>query len=98
MALQKTVESVYGVSVEYFRVLPQVSIDYSSPAVRGQVWAYASQVARTAGSQAFCGNGLSRDIELAGEAAAAAIAAGDVRPALYSKLKEDSFFAGAVDV
>lgn len=97
MALNKVVESVYGVSVEYFRVVPVVSVDYSVPVVRAQVFAYASQAARVAGAQPFSGNGLSRDVELTGAEAEAAIAAGDMRPAVYAKLKTDSFFEGAVD-
>lgn len=97
MALKKTIDSGYGVQVEYFRVLPLVSVDYSVPVVRAQVWAYASQTARQAGALPFCGNGLSREVELTGSEATAAIAAGDMRQAIYAKLKADSYFEGAVD-
>ena len=104
MALQIAKETPSGVSVEYWRINPVMTIDMVERKVYARLMAYVSQAARTGGKRevAMANEVVGFDdvqrIVLDGADFRTALAAGEFRDVMYAKLKTEDFFSGADDV
>jgi hypothetical protein len=107
MALNKSVENNMGVSFEYWRVMPQIGVDFAEGTAHASLRVWATQAARSADkvpanihefltpeSEPLIHEALS----LSGEDFTTALATGDLRAAFYTRLKALDFFADAEDV
>lgn len=108
MALKKSVDSNMGVAFEYWRVMPDVSVDFAEGSARARILVWVDATARGAEKQPQHPNEVVdnrasfRPVEealtLSGEDFTTAIATGDVRAAIYNKIKVLDFFDGSEDV
>lgn len=101
MALQKSVTTEHGYTAEYWRVSPGCTVDFSERSAYAPVLLYVSQDARQEGKHRVDPPQEVpyevRQVSIAGTEFEDALATGDVRSALYAKLKTTAFFADAVD-
>lgn len=107
MALKKAVENSMGVSFEYWRVMPQIGIDFAEGTAHASLRVWITHEARIANKQpGHVHDVMTPESEppvrealtLAGEDFTLALATGDLRAAFYTQLKALDFFAGAEDV
>lgn len=107
MALKKSIESRMGVGFEYWRVLPQIGVDFAEGTAHATLRVWVNQAARQANKeQGHLHDFLTPESEsliqgalsLSGEDFTTALATGDLRAAFYTRLKALDFFAGAEDV
>lgn len=106
MALRKKTENEFGSAFEYWRVTPQISVDFASRIAHAQVFAYVTADARKAEKRPIGLHEIApRDaipaaeqaLTLSGKELDAALATGDLRAAFYDSLKKTPFFADAED-
>lgn len=109
MALKKAVESNTGHTFEYWRIMPQVEVDFAEGIARGHLMVWANDKARKKALHPGHYHDLmtleeTRVVEealvLSGQELRTALVTGDgdVRAALYVKLKALKFFLGAQDI
>jgi hypothetical protein len=107
MALQKSFEDRNGNNYQYWRITPNISVDFAAKTARASLVGYVSAATRTAGKKAMPYQELlpreshqaaHNALTLSGADFTAALTTGDLRAALYTKLKALTVFDGAVDV
>lgn len=106
MALKKSFENSHGNTFEYWRVMPHVQVDFAARTAQGQLLAYASTAARKADKRPISPNelfapgdhrALFEAVTLSGKEFEAALATGDLRAAIYGKIKLLEVFSDAKD-
>ena len=107
MALKKSVESSMGVSFEYWRVMPDIIVQFADGTARAHIMLWANQAARQADKMPghthdfmdlATAAAVQEALVLSGQDFTAALETGDLRAAFYVRLKALSFFTGAEDV
>ena len=104
MALKKSIENNQGISFEYWRVMPHISVNFEEGTAHAHLRVWANQTARQNGKQPLDladftdTQPLDAALNLSDEDFTAALATGDLRAAIYGQLKELDFFDGAEDV
>jgi len=107
MALKKSVASRFGVGFEYWRVMPQIGVDFAEGTAQATLRVWLDAAARHANKEPVNihefltpeSEPLIREaLSLSGADLTAALATGDLRAAFYAKLKALAFFVGAEDV
>jgi hypothetical protein len=107
MALKKSVENDMGSTVEYWRVMPQITVDFSSGTAVAQLAVWVTEAARRADKR--CGNlheclqagsddSVRAALTLSGQDFTSALMTGDLRAAFYAQLKALPLLSDAVDV
>jgi len=108
MALKKSVDSPFGVAFEYWKVMPDMGVDFAERSARARLLVWADATARGADKQpqhpneVVASQALFRPVEealiLSGDDFTAALATGDLRAAIYDKIKVLDFFDGSEDL
>ena len=103
MALAKSKELKNGFSVEYWRVSPTMVVDMVERTASSTLLAYKDKAARDAGKGTVDTHSIEgfsdvHRVELSGKEFEDAIKTGEMRDAMYSKLKVNDFFSGSTDV
>jgi len=107
MALWKIVENSMGVTGNYWRVMPQIIVDFEGGTAKGMLMVWANDKTRRNGKNPlhlhdFMTPQMARAVEdalqLSGEEFKEALVTGDLRAALYTKLRALPFFSGAHQV
>lgn len=104
MALKISKVTDEGFTVEYWRVSPVMTVDMVARTGVAQVLVYKDAAARQSGKrpvtimQPMEGLDEVRHVQLDGSDFETAIVTGDLRAAMYGKLKAKDFFTGSEDV
>ena len=102
MGLQKSKELKSGFAATYWRVTPTVTVDLANHVAYGRLLAYKDKTARDAGKDPVELHDADLDtqthVTLDGADFEAAIVTGDLRAAMYTKVKTKDFFQDATDV
>jgi hypothetical protein len=104
VALKLPKQTRDGATAEYWRLAPHAHFDILSKTLHCPLSLYISEAARRADKRPIPIPNLEGNVadvpstELTGEDAVAAMASGDPRGAIYTKLKATTFFKDAQDV
>lgn len=104
MALKLAKTTDEGFTVEYWRVNPFMSVDMVGRAAYATLMAFKDAASRQGGKRPvhvgpeLAGFETVQSVELTGQDFETALATGDLRAAMYGKLKALAFFTGSEDV
>lgn len=103
MALKLVKQLTTGVSVEYWRISPDMRLNTVDQEVEANLLAYVSEATRRQGCACallpdFSDPPPSRTVVLRGASAVEAVKTGDPRAAMYLQLKQTQYFSGAEDL
>jgi len=101
MALKKAITTREGFQVEYWRVNPQMSIDFENRHAVASILVYKDEAARRAGMSPvhtmLLNHSFESNVSLSGAELDAALLTGDVRAAMYAQIKTQDFFLTSED-
>jgi hypothetical protein len=107
MALKKAFPDMYGNNFEYWKISPEIYIDFAKRMAMCQVMVFASEAARKDGKRYMMpmevlpppdAAKVEDALRMSGKEFEDALATGDVRGAFYNRLKSLDLFSGAEDV
>jgi hypothetical protein len=107
MALKKSFENSHGITFEYWRVMPDIHVDFATKEAHASLLVWVTQAARIADKQPLHFHevmtqeqrgSVKTALILSGEDFTTALATGDLRTAIYTRIKALDVFAGAEDI